>query len=125
MLVRLLDGTDHDAARVIPWQRGYGPLPALPEAVSAAAADLADLATDEARPGADVLALVAGTWQPGRAHLTQPRPRHRPRQDPSAARVMYAVRVHPSTRAAILAEAERTGESQGQVVDRLVQSLLR
>lgn len=43
---------------------------------------------------------------------------HRPRQDPAVARVNLHVRVHPDTRAAIDAEAKRSGESAGQVVDR-------
>lgn len=53
-----------------------------------------------------------------------PRPAHRPRQDPAAARVNLHVRVHPSTRAAIDAEAKRSGESAGQVVDRIARALV-
>lgn len=48
-----------------------------------------------------------------------PRPAHRPRRDPDVVRVNLVVRVHPSTRASVVAEAKRTGESQGQVIDRL------
>lgn len=51
------------------------------------------------------------------------RPAHRPRRDPGAARVNLVVRVHPDTRLRLAAEAQRTGESQGQVIDRLVQGL--
>ena len=119
MLVRLLDGTDHDAARVIPWLRHYGDLPIMPDAIAQAAADLADTVTDTARPGADLLALVDGIWHPGRAHLTQPRPAHRPRRDPGAARVVKSYRVRPDTAEKIEAESKKTGESQGQIIDRL------
>jgi hypothetical protein len=48
-----------------------------------------------------------------------PAPAHRPRRDPSAARVVKSYRLHPDTAAKIEAEAKRTGESQGQIVDRL------
>ncbi len=44
---------------------------------------------------------------------------HRPRRDPSVARVTRSYSVHPDTVARIAAEAERSGESAGQVVDRL------
>lgn len=49
---------------------------------------------------------------------------HRPRRDPAAARVNLVVRVHPGTRAAIDAEARRSGESAGQVVDRIARALV-
>lgn len=48
------------------------------------------------------------------------RPAHRPRRDPAAARVVRAYRVHPDTADRIVAESKRTGESQGQVIDRVV-----
>lgn len=51
------------------------------------------------------------------------RPAHRPRRDPTAARVMLALRVHPDTRSRLACEAQRSGESQGQVIDRLVRGL--
>ena len=57
------------------------------------------------------------------AAMSDDRPAHRPRRDPSAARVNLVVRVHPDTRARLAAEARRTGESQGQVVDRLAHDL--
>lgn len=44
-------------------------------------------------------------------------PAHRPRLDPTAARVVLPLRVHPATAAAIRAD-RRTGEGVGQVVDR-------
>lgn len=50
-------------------------------------------------------------------------PAHRPRRDPSAARVVRSYRLHPDTAARIVAEAQRTGESQGQVIDRIVAAL--
>ena len=56
-------------------------------------------------------------------HGVEPAAAHRPRRDPSAARVNLVVRVHPDTRARLAAEARRTGESQGQVVDRLAHDL--
>lgn len=52
-----------------------------------------------------------------------PRPAHRPRQDPTAARVVKSYRLHPDTALKIEIEARRTGESQGQVIDRLAKSL--
>lgn len=52
-----------------------------------------------------------------------PRPAHRPRRDPAAARIIKAYRVHPDTALAIAGEATRSGESQGQVVDRLADGL--
>lgn len=55
--------------------------------------------------------------------LRAARPAHRPRRDPAAARINLVVRVHPDTRSRIAAEARRTGESQGQVVDRLASAL--
>jgi hypothetical protein len=57
------------------------------------------------------------------AAMSDARPAHRPRRDPGAARVMLALRVHPDTRARLAAESQRTDESQGQVIDRLVQGL--
>jgi hypothetical protein len=58
-----------------------------------------------------------------RVEVREVRPAHRPRRDPGAARVMLALRVHPETRARLAAESQRTDESQGQVIDRLVQGL--
>lgn len=53
-----------------------------------------------------------------------PRPAHRPRRDPtSAARVVRSYRLHPDTILKIDREAKRTGESAGQVVDRLAAKL--
>jgi hypothetical protein len=51
------------------------------------------------------------------------RPPHRPRLDPAATRVVRSYRLNPRTIAAIDAEAKRTGESAGQVVDRLALGL--
>lgn len=51
------------------------------------------------------------------------RPAHRPRLDPSAARVSRGFRCRPETFAKIDAEAKRSGESAGQVIDRLAQTL--
>jgi len=48
---------------------------------------------------------------------------HRPRRDPTAARVSRGMRCHPDTWQRIDAEAKRTGESAGQVIDRLAQTL--
>ncbi len=53
----------------------------------------------------------------------KPRPAHRPRQDPDAVRVKKSYRLHPDTIAAIEDESERSGNSQGQVVDRLAAGL--
>lgn len=50
-------------------------------------------------------------------------PAHRPRRDPSAARVVRSYRLHPGTIARVDAEAKRTGESAGQVIDRLAAGL--
>ncbi len=50
---------------------------------------------------------------------------HRPRRDPSVARVTRSYSVHPDTVARIAAEAKRSGESAGQVVDRLTAGLGR
>lgn len=55
--------------------------------------------------------------------VTVSRPAHRPRRDPVAARVNLVVRVHPHTRLRLAAEAQRTGESQGQIVDRAAEHL--
>lgn len=46
------------------------------------------------------------------------RPRHRPRKDPAAARVLKSFRLHPSTVVRIISEAKKYGESQGEVIDR-------
>jgi len=54
-----------------------------------------------------------------------PRPAHRPRRDPKAARVVRSYRLHPDTIRAIDAEAKRTDEGAGQVVDRLAAGLDR
>lgn len=48
---------------------------------------------------------------------------HRPRQDPTAARVVKPLRVHPDTARKLDTEAKRAGESVGQVVDRLAAAL--
>jgi hypothetical protein len=48
---------------------------------------------------------------------------HRPRRDPTAARVVKPIRVHPDTARRLDAEAKRSGISTGQVVDRLAESL--
>ena len=54
------------------------------------------------------------------APTPDPRPAHRPRRDPGAARVPLAVRVHPDTRAKIEALARAMGVSQGQIVDEVI-----
>jgi hypothetical protein len=51
------------------------------------------------------------------------RPAHRPRLDPSAARVAKTYRCAPATIAKIDAEAKRAGISAGQVLDRLAERL--
>lgn len=51
------------------------------------------------------------------------RPARRPRLDPTAARVNKTLRAHPNTWLRLDAEAKRTGESTGQVLDRLAASL--
>lgn len=51
------------------------------------------------------------------------RPANRPRRDPGAARVIKSYSIHPDSAAKIAAEAQRSGESQGQVIDRLVQGM--
>jgi hypothetical protein len=51
------------------------------------------------------------------------RPAHRPRRDPTAARVVRSYRLHPDTIARIDAESKRSGESAGQVIDRLAATL--
>lgn len=56
---------------------------------------------------------------------TEARPRHRPRKDPAAARVVKSFRLHPNTIAAIVDEAQEHGESQGEVIDRWAQERLR
>lgn len=91
----------------------------------ATAATLAVLRREEATAGVDFSGMTL-EWQgaDGRRHeQVLSRPAHRPRRDPGAARVNLVVRVHPDTRLRLAAEAQRTGESQGQVIDRLVQSL--
>ena len=52
-----------------------------------------------------------------------PRPAHRPRQDPAAARVSRGFRCRPDTLARLDDEAKRTGLSAGQVIDRLAAGL--
>lgn len=60
----------------------------------------------------------------GAGIMTAPvRPAHRPRLDPTMTRVVRSYRLNPKTIAAIDAEAKRTGESAGQVVDRLALGL--
>lgn len=54
---------------------------------------------------------------------TIPAAPNRPRLDPAAPRVVRSYRLNPKTIAAIDAEAKRTGESAGQVVDRLALGL--
>ena len=46
-----------------------------------------------------------------------------PRRDPTAARVVKSYRVHPTTAAKIEAAARLSGESQGQIIDRMAQKL--
>lgn len=53
-----------------------------------------------------------------RAQYDGSRPRHRPRKDPTAARVGKSFRLHPATIAQIVAESQEYGESQGEVIDR-------
>lgn len=72
----------------------------------------------------------AAVWPPhgrssGAVRWAITRPAHRPRQDPTAARVSRGFRVRPSTLAMIDSEAKRTGESAGQVIDRLAARLAR
>lgn len=50
-----------------------------------------------------------------------PRPVGRPRQDPNALRIPVSVSVHQDTFAFLIAEEQRTGESKGQVIDRVLQ----
>ena len=52
-----------------------------------------------------------------------PRPAHRPRLDPAAARVSRGFRCRPDTLARLDDEAKRTGLSAGQVIDRLARTL--
>ena len=52
-----------------------------------------------------------------------PRPAHRPRRDPSAARQTKCLRLHPATIARLDAEAKRAGTGVGVVVDRLAATL--
>lgn len=51
------------------------------------------------------------------------RPAHRPRRDPNAARVVKSYRLHPDTIDRLDVEAKRTGESAGQVIDRLARRI--
>jgi len=53
----------------------------------------------------------------------RPRPAHRPRRDPKAARVIKSYRLHPDTALKIARESKRSGESQGRVVDWLISRL--
>lgn len=55
--------------------------------------------------------------------MTTTKPAHRPRRDPAAARTTKTLRCHPDTWARIEAEARRTKDGCGQVVDRLAASL--
>ncbi len=55
--------------------------------------------------------------------MDTPRPPHRPRLDPKAARVVRSFRLHPATVERLDGEAKRTGESGGQVIDRLAKDL--
>jgi len=70
--------------------------------------------------GFGVLALPSG-YKDDRIDIV--RPAHRPRRDPAAARVVRSYRLHPATITKLDAEAKRSGESAGQVIDRLVQGL--
>jgi len=54
---------------------------------------------------------------------TSKRPAHRPRRDPTAARVNQSYRLHPQTIAKLAREGRRTGEGAGVVIDRLACSL--
>ena len=119
--VRLISGSDADAARVIPWRRPYGALPVEPAAVAQAVADLIDTATDTARHGAELLAEVApGDWRPGRAHLASA---CRPRVDPAAPRVLLHARISADAQARLAAEALRAAEPIGRTIDRLAMGL--
>lgn len=51
------------------------------------------------------------------------RPANRPRRDPGAARINKSYMLHPTNAARVEAEAKRTGESQSDVINRLVQGL--
>jgi prepilin-type N-terminal cleavage/methylation domain-containing protein len=48
---------------------------------------------------------------------------HRPRKDPAVTRINRTYRLHPVTIVKIDGESKRTGESSGQVVDRLAEKL--
>ncbi len=119
--VRLISGSDADAAHVIPWRRPYGALPVEPAAVAQAVADLVDTATTEARPGAEVLAEVDGDWRPARVHMS--RPVGRPPLPDGQARVLLHARVSADAQARLAAEAQRAGEPVGRVIDRLTMGL--
>lgn len=148
MDVHLLSGRPGIATAVIIWLPDYGEFPTSGAEIGQAVLDHPGCAVDDAPPGAAVLAKVDGLWQAARVPLLRPakrlrratstppervepapsvkppqhqspRPANRPRRDPDVVRVNLVVRVHPSTRAMVAAEAKRTGESQGQVIDRL------
>ncbi len=46
-----------------------------------------------------------------------------PRRDPKAARIIRSFRLHPDTIGRLAREAARTGESAGQVIDRLATTI--
>jgi hypothetical protein len=77
------------------------------------------LACWPSRPGLVGWTAVGGEQTETGEVWTYRRPVHRPRRDPTAARVVQAYRLHPDTIARIDAEAKRTGEGAGQVLDRL------
>ncbi len=117
-IIRPPTGYDIDATAGIRWRRAMGPhidLPAdaWPDDLAAPLRDLIHGTMVWVR-GDD------GRWLAGRVVV---RPAHRPRRDPSAARVVRSYRLHPDTAARIVAESRRTGESQGQVIDRIVAAL--
>lgn len=71
-----------------------------------------------ASPGQHWRAEIAG----GITVVMEAAPAHRPRRDPSAARVNLIVRVHPDTRKLLAEISSNSKESQGQVIDRLVRA---
>lgn len=56
---------------------------------------------------------------------TYRRPAHRPRRDPSAARVNLTCRVHPDTRRRLDEARAKSGEGLGELIDRLAATLDR
>lgn len=60
-----------------------------------------------------------------RVEVREVRPAHRPRRDPSAARVGLACRVHPDTRKRLDYIRAKSGEGIGELIDRLAKTLDR